>query len=1089
MVPSALRRRLLLSSTMLVAAVAGYGRRAYGACVFTSGSSYVCSGANVTTQTITANNASVSTVAGFSVDTTGTGGNAITITGDGALSYTDTNASPLTAPATGTATALYVKSTGNDVGTGTPGSVTIDTNGVSSGVNGIQARNSGSGAITITANGNVTGTYSRGIYANNSAAGTDLRVTTGAGTTVSGFIGSAIDARNHGTGALTITVNGNLTSAGTDGIFAHNYAASTGDLTVTTAAGTTVSGLSRGIAARNFGHGALTITANGNVTSAGKGIYARNSAAGTGLSITTGTGTTVSGVSFGILAQNYAGALTITANGNVTSTYGVGIWASNYAASTGDLTVTTGGTVSGSTDGIYVRNSGHAAVTIKAYGNVTGTNGRGIYARNSAAGTDLSVTTAAGTTVSGRTFGIIAGNYGTGALTITANGNVSGTGAGSDGIRARNGGTDLTVTTAAGTTISGGTYGIAARNFGSGVLTITANGNVTGAGSNGIYALNNGTNLSITTDTSTTVSGGSFGIQARNYGTGALTITANGNVTGTHDGIYAVSTGGAIGITVAATSTVTSTGTAANAFAIETVTGPATVTVAGTVAGSMQLGGAGSTLTFLPGAVYKVFVNGATASLATVNGTATLAGTVNASFQAGSLINTTYTILTATGGFGATRFAGVSSPNFTTSLSYNPGDTDVFLTLNAATLGAGTPLSPGQQSLANVINSYFNNGGALSPGFATVFGLTGGALTNALTQVSGQPGATAALSGIGAAGQFMSGLFGTAFGGGGGFSPGGGASGYAAEPKLPREAAEAYAAVTPREAGLIFDRRWNVWATGFGGSTTVDGNAAAGSNTTTSSVHGAMAGADYGLSPNTRVGFALGGAGSSFNVDGGFGGGKADIFNAALYAKHIMGPAYLAGALAYGWQGTTTDRTVTVAGTDRLHASFDANSLTGRAEGGWTFAMPVVSMTPYAAVQSTAFFVPSYGETATSGSNQFALTYAAQTVVSTRSELGLHWDKTVAVTGGRFTWLATTAWAHDFNADNTATASASFQSLPGSAAFTTNGAAPASDLALVSAGAQMAWTNGWSVSGTFLSELASTSHSYGGKGTLRYAFN
>ena len=38
----------------------------------------------------------------------------------------------------------------------------------------------------------------------------------------------------------------------------------------------------------------------------------------------------------------------------------------NYAASTGDLTVTTGGTVSGSTDGIYARNSGHRALTITA---------------------------------------------------------------------------------------------------------------------------------------------------------------------------------------------------------------------------------------------------------------------------------------------------------------------------------------------------------------------------------------------------------------------------------------------------------------------------------------------------------------------------------------------------------------------------------------------------------------------------------------------------------------------------------------------------------------------------------------------------
>src|ERR1700676_5312553 len=82
----ALRRRVLLSGTMLVTAVAGYGRRAYGdasggACVNSGGSTYQCSGAatvNVTTQTITANNASVSTVAGFGVNTPA--GNAITIT-------------------------------------------------------------------------------------------------------------------------------------------------------------------------------------------------------------------------------------------------------------------------------------------------------------------------------------------------------------------------------------------------------------------------------------------------------------------------------------------------------------------------------------------------------------------------------------------------------------------------------------------------------------------------------------------------------------------------------------------------------------------------------------------------------------------------------------------------------------------------------------------------------------------------------------------------------------------------------------------------------------------------------------------------
>jgi hypothetical protein len=59
MTPSALRRRVLLSGTMLAAAAVGYGRRAYGACAPTVAPNYQCSGANVTTQTIAAaNNAS-----------------------------------------------------------------------------------------------------------------------------------------------------------------------------------------------------------------------------------------------------------------------------------------------------------------------------------------------------------------------------------------------------------------------------------------------------------------------------------------------------------------------------------------------------------------------------------------------------------------------------------------------------------------------------------------------------------------------------------------------------------------------------------------------------------------------------------------------------------------------------------------------------------------------------------------------------------------------------------------------------------------------------------------------------------------------
>ncbi len=443
MLPSALRRRVLLSGTMLVAATVGYGRRAYGACVNSGGPNYLCSGADVTTQiSIQMPTTPTSPPSPGSASTRPP--DAITINGDGALSYIDTNTSGLTATA---GNALNVFSISDDGAT--PGSITIATNGALSGTRGIRALNYGSGAVTVTANGDVTSTGS-GILARNLNSGTDLSVTTGAGTTVSaGTIG--IYTRNFGTGALTITANGNVTGTTQYGIYARSINGT--DLTVTT--GATVSG-GIGILARNYGTGALTITANGDVTgTAGSAIFAQNlNVNSTALSVTTAAGTTVSGFS-GIFAGHYGtGALTIAANGNVDGTTGNGIYARNSSAGTA-LSVTTGaGTtgVSGSSNGINARNYGTGALTITANGDVTGTTGRGIYAQNLnvTGGANVTVTTAAGTAVSGTT-GIFALNFGTGALTVTANGDVTGTAV--FGIAAQNinaNSTTVSVTTATG---------------------------------------------------------------------------------------------------------------------------------------------------------------------------------------------------------------------------------------------------------------------------------------------------------------------------------------------------------------------------------------------------------------------------------------------------------------------------------------------------------------------------------------------------------------------------------------------------------------------------------------------------------------
>ena len=65
------------------------------------------------------------------------------------------------------------------------------------------------------------------------------------------------------------------------------------------------------------------------------------------------------------------------------------------------------------------------------------------------------------------------------------------------------------------------------------------------------------------------------------------------------------------------------------------------------------------------------------------------------------------------------------------------------------------------------------------------------------------------------------------------------------------------------------------------------------------------------------------------------------------------------------------------------------------------------------------------------------------------------------------------------------TLGAVFQALPG-ASFIVNGAAPAKNSALTSAGAELRLANGFLLIGKFDGEFASHSSTYGGTGTFRY---
>jgi uncharacterized protein with beta-barrel porin domain len=850
-----------------------------------------------------------------------------------------------------------------------------------------------------------------------------------------GAPGTSADTSGYGIGTetgVTVTVDSNATVTGT------NQAINIADGTIINGAGATITG-GWGMRAAT---GSINLTNSGIVagtspsTSYGMYVY-------TDATVTNNAGASITGGSAGIRASH--GSIYLINSGSViatSNTFGA-VYANTNATVTnnaGASITSRGTTIRGILGFVDVINSG----------SITGTGNQSSAIK---AGTYATVTNNAGGSITGTWYGI---NAAAGGSSVFNAGSISG---GTAAILFS--GTGNTLTLAPGSVITGNVLGTGSDTFqlgGTGAATFDVS-QIDAAGQYQGFGTFNKIDSSIWTLTGTSTFAGPVNVNGG-------TLNVDGDISS------------ASGVTVNAGGTLGGTGIVGNT----TVIGGTFAPGSGTAGTSMTVNG---TLGFDAASTYAVNVSPSAASSANVSGTATLGGaTVNAIFVPGSYISKRYTILTAAG-FGGSTFGAITNTGapaaISTALSYDLTHVYLDLTLNFSTPAANT-LNGNQNNAANAIIGYFNSTGGVPAAFASLD-------ANGLAQVSGQPGASTAQAGFAASGQFVNAIFDGAFddnSGQGGVSGFADENAYAAKPKQSRAAKDAYAAVTPRDRiEKSFGARWNVWAAVYGGNSRVSGDTGAGTNTTTSRVFGAVIGAGYRPSADLQLGFALGGAGSNFGLDGGFGGGKADIFNAAVYAKRNWGSAYVSSVLSYAWQDTSTDRTVTVAGTDTLHASFKAQALAARLESGWRYATPSVGITPYAALQTTAFFLPSYGETATSGSSTFALNYASKTITATRGELGAKFDRAVLVRDGVFTLKAKTAWAHDWNTDRSATAT--FQALPG-ATFTTNGAQPSANAALVSLGGDMGWHNGWSVAANADGEFSRTTAAYAGKGSVRYVW-
>jgi uncharacterized protein with beta-barrel porin domain len=386
-------------------------------------------------------------------------------------------------------------------------------------------------------------------------------------------------------------------------------------------------------------------------------------------------------------------------------------------------------------------------------------------------------------------------------------------------------------------------------------------------------------------------------------------------------------------------------------------------------------------------------------------------------------------VLTATGGVSGV-FASLSTVGVPTyvkgRLSYDANN--VYLNLDPNVLAPSLSNASGnQQNIVAAIDEAVLAGGKPSGGFLSLYGLSGPALSSALDQISGQVGPNT----INAVGQSsLSFMTMTAQGGSdsGSFAPG-----------------SAYGGADAPHRAQLGNGETRIWGAAYGGHVGLSGDAASGAASLSSSNVGMIGGADMKVADGLLAGVTLGLGRQNFHS--GNGSGDSDDIMIGLYGRADSGAGYVAASFGLGWHQITTQRVITVSGTDVLQGKQDAHDFGGRIETGWHLSLDdIYTITPYAAFAGESFESPAYAETALSGASTFALSYAAQTTTLGRSELGAQLDRNYALAQGILTARARAAWAHQL--DDLPFTQASFVTLPGTA-FQTVGVRPAPDTALL----------------------------------------
>ena len=203
-------------------------------------------------------------------------------------------------------------------------------------------------------------------------------------------------------------------------------------------------------------------------------------------------------------------------------------------------------------------------------------------------------------------------------------------------------------------------------------------------------------------------------------------------------------------------------------------------------------------------------------------------------------------------------------------------------------------------------------------------------------------------------------------------------------------------------------RTWRAWATGFGGTEDIHGNAVIGSARQDNTLYGGALGVDYQVTPNYLAGIAIGGTNGDFQVGNRGTFGSTSGGHIAFYDIATFGNFYGASSNSFSYHTNRSTRSVAGFGglaSETERGDFNSDEFRTRLEFGRHFVGSGLAglggtITPFVALEIAELRSNGFAEQAVSGPGLFRLNVDGQTAADVPGFVGARYQSLMAFGNG-----------------------------------------------------------------------------------------